>query len=246
MNKSILSEDIAHFEQTALIIEKNFYEEGRYEKLLSYENRPLIKDFRNDEETRNKYFAGITHLLKDNYPFAISDRYKKILQIKKSQHILGVINLNIDGILKVNDPQNVIDLEGNISWMYCSTCGMDISTESFIKNQGSFSCISCKKNIVKPSIPFRGQEIAQWDLRDSWMMLNACDSLIVLVDDYISPITYSFIEIVLKRDEQVRIISESDMNYENVDFDTININFINYSIDDFLDIMIESLSSRII
>jgi hypothetical protein len=78
------------------------------------------------------------------------------------------------------------------------------------------------------------------------MMLNACDSLIVLVDDYISPITYSFIEIVLKRDEQVRIISESDINYENVDFDTININFINYSIDDFLDIMIESLSSRII
>jgi len=77
-------------------------------------------------------------------------------------------------------------------------------------------------------------------------MLNACDSLIVLVDDYISPITYSFIEIVLKRDEQVRIISESDINYENVDFDTININFINYSIDDFLDIMIESLSSRII
>ena len=246
MNKSILSEDIAHFEQTALIIEKNFYEEGRYEKLLSYENRPLIKDFRNNEETRNKYFASITHLLKDNYPFAISDRYKKILQIKKSQHILGVINLNIDGILKLNDSQNVIDLEGNISWMYCSTCGMDISTESFINNQGSFSCISCKKNIVKPSIPFRGQEIAQWDLRDSWMMLNACDSLIVLVDDYISPITYSFIEIVLKRDEQVRIISESDINYENVDFDTININFINYSIDDFLDIMIESLSSRII
>ena len=246
MNKSILNEDISRFEQTALIIEKNFYEQGKFEKLLSYENRPLIKDFRNNEQTRNEYFASITHILKDHYPFPLSDRYKKILQIKKSHHILGVINLNIDGILKLNDPQNVIDLEGNISWMYCSNCGMDISTESFINNQGRFSCMACQKNIVKPSIPFKGQEIAQWDLRDSWMMLNACDSLIVLVDDYITPLTYSFIEIVLKRDKEVRIISESDINYENIDFDTTNINFINYSIDNFLDIMIESLSNRII
>ena len=78
-----------------------------------------------------------------------------------------MINLNIGGILKLNDPRNVIDLEGNINWMYCSTCGMDKRMESIINNQDDFSCVSCRNNILKPSIPFKGQDISQWDLKDS-------------------------------------------------------------------------------
>ena len=157
-----------------------------------------------------------------------------------------MINLNIGGILKLNDPRNVIDLEGNINWMYCSTCGMDKSMESVVKNQDDITCISCRSNILKPSMPFKGQDIAQWDLRDSWMLLNKCDNLTILVADQISPMTYSFIEIVRKRNKEIYIVDQSGEKYENMHSNMINLNFINYSIDNFLHIMIESLNNKII
>lgn len=246
MDESILIEDLSQFNQIALIIEKNFYEEGKFEVLFSYEKRPSIKDFRTNEKIRNEYFDNIIHILKDEYPFTVSSRYQRILEIKKSPNVVGIINLNIDGILTLNNPQNVIDLEGNINWVYCSTCGMDKSMESVVKNQDDITCISCRSNILKPSMPFKGQDIAQWDLRDSWMLLNKCDNLTILVADQISPMTYSFIEIVRKRNKEIYIVDQSGEKYENMHSNMINLNFINYSIDNFLHIMIESLNNKII
>ena len=246
MNSDILIDDLIEYNQIVLIIEKNFFENGKYEILFDYETRPSIKDFRSNEESRNQYFSHISHILKDDYPFAVSDRYRRILEIKKSQSISGIINLNIDGILKLEDPQNIIDLEGNISWLYCSTCGMDKSMESVIKNQDAVSCSGCKDNVLKPSIPFKGQDIAEWDYRDSWMLLNRCENLIILAQDRISPITYSFIEIVVKRNKAIHIISETSNKYEDLHVDMSSVNFIDYSIDNFLDIMIKSLENQVI
>ena len=77
-------------------------------------------------------------------------------------------------------------------------------------------------------------------------MLNECDNLIILADDQISPITYSFIEIVRKRNKEVYIVGQSSAKYESMYSDVVNLNFINYSIDNFLHIMIESLNNKII
>tara|TARA_B100000700_G_scaffold279143_1_gene327823 strand:- start:850 stop:1590 length:741 start_codon:yes stop_codon:yes gene_type:complete len=246
MINNTLIESMIQNNPIALIIEKNFYKQGKYEALFAYEKRPSIKDFRTSEETRNKYFLNLGVILKDDYPFKISDRYSKILDIKKSPVVSGIINLNIDGILKLEDPSNIIDLEGNISWLYCSTCGMDKSMESVINNQDEIVCIGCNNNILKPSIPFQGQDIAEWDYRDSWMLLNGCESLVVLSTEIISPITYSFIEIATKRNKEIYIAKETGNKYEDLDADMTNVNFLDYSVDAFLDIMIESLGNKIL
>ena len=51
MNSDILIDDLIEYNQIVLIIEKNFFENGKYEILFDYETRPSIKDFRSNEDT---------------------------------------------------------------------------------------------------------------------------------------------------------------------------------------------------
>ena len=73
----------------------------------------------------------------------MSSNYKKILNIEKAKEIIGIINLNIDGLLKLNGAQKLIELEGNISWFYCSECGLDKDVDLIINDQSEFLCNSC-------------------------------------------------------------------------------------------------------
>ena len=78
--------------------------------------------------------------------------------------------MNIDGILKLNGAKNVIDLEGNLNWLYCSKqCGMETSMESFANNQDDVLCSNCKDNSLKINLPFNGQEPSQWIFKDCWV-----------------------------------------------------------------------------
>ena len=168
------------------------------------------------------------------------------MNIEKANEIIGIINLNIDGLLKVNGAQKLIELEGNITWFYCSECGMDKDTNLIIKDLNEYNCDSCNKNILKPSIPFVGQEFSQWDLKDSWMLLNSCDNLIIFADNFLSPVTISFIDIVEKRSKNTYIISSDKINSEGFDFSSSNIEFINESNEFYLDLLIEKFGDSLV
>jgi len=208
--------------------------------------RPEIRKFRSDEDTRRVFLEDFIKVFKQTGSLELSSNYKKVLQIEKANEILGVINLNIDGLLKLNGAQKLIELEGNISWFYCSKCGMDKDTNLIIQNKDEFVCNSCHKNILKPSIPFVGQEFSQWDMKDSWMMLNSCDNLIIFADNFLSPVTISFIDIVEKRMKNTKIICSESLNSDIFDFSSNNIDFIYESSDLFLDSLIEAFGDNII
>ncbi|NSX01080.1 hypothetical protein CL640_004825 [bacterium] len=227
-------------------MEKNFYKDGQLETLLSYELRPEIKKFRSDENVRNSFLKDFIKVFEQIGLLELSSNYKKVLQIEKAKEILGVINLNIDGLLKLNGAQKLIELEGNISWFYCSQCGMDKDSQLIVQNKDEFVCNSCRKNILKPSIPFIGQEFSQWDMKDSWMMLNSCDNLIIFADNFLSPVTISFIHIVEKRMKNIKIICSESLNYDTFDFSSNNVDFIYESNEFFLDSLIETYGDSII
>ena len=214
--------------------------------LLSYELRPEIKKFRSDENVRNSFLKDFIKVFEQIGLLELSSNYKKVLQIEKAKEILGVINLNIDGLLKLNGAQKLIELEGNISWFYCSQCGMDKDSQLIVQNKDEFVCNSCRKNILKPSIPFIGQEFSQWDMKDSWMMLNSCDNLIIFADNFLSPVTISFIHIVEKRMKNIKIICSESLNYDTFDFSSNNVDFIYESNELFLDSLIETYGDSII
>lgn len=214
--------------------------------LLSYELRPEIKKFRSDENVRNSFLKDFIKVFEQIGLLELSSNYKKVLQIEKAKEILGVINLNIDGLLKLNGAQKLIELEGNISWFYCSQCGMDKDSQLIVQNKDEFVCNSCRKNILKPSIPFIGQEFSQWDMKDSWMMLNSCDNLIIFADNFLSPVTISFIHIVEKRMKNIKIICSESLNYDTFDFSSNNVDFIYESNEFFLDSLIETYGDSII
>ena len=214
--------------------------------LLSYELRPEIKKFRSDENVRNSFLKDFIKVFEQIGLLELSSNYKKVLQIEKAKEILGVINLNIDGLLKLNGAQKLIELEGNISWFYCSHCGMDKDSQLIVQNEDEFVCNSCRKNILKPSIPFIGQEFSQWDMKDSWMMLNSCDNLIIFADKFLSPVTISFIDIVEKRMKNIKIICSESLNYDTFDFSSNNVDFIYESNEFFLDSLIETYGDSII
>jgi len=196
--------------------------DGELEKLLSYELRPEIKSFRSDENTRSKFLDYFGKVFEKLGVLNLSSNYKKILNIEKSDQVLGIINLNIDGLLKINGAQKLIELEGNVNWFYCSECGMDKESSLIIENEDEYVCNSCGQNILKPSIPFIGQEFSQWDLRDSWMMLNGCENLIIFADNFLSPVTISFIDIIERRTKNTIIACsssmESDFSFERINF----------------------------
>ncbi|MDG2006505.1 MAG: Sir2 family NAD-dependent protein deacetylase [Thermodesulfobacteriota bacteirum] len=227
-------------------MEKNFYKDGQLEMLLSYELRPEIKKFRSDENIRNSFLEDFIKVFEQIGLLELSSNYKKVLQIEKAKEILGVINLNIDGLLKLNGAQKLIELEGNISWFYCSQCGMDKDSQLIVQNKDEFVCNSCQKNILKPSIPFIGQEFSQWDMKDSWMMLNSCDNLIIFADNFLSPVTISFIDIVEKRMKNIKIICSESLNYDTFDFSSNNVDFIYESNEFFLDSLVETYGDSII
>ena len=214
--------------------------------LLSYELRPEIKKFRSDENVRNSFLKDFIKVFEQIGLLELSSNYKKVLQIEKAKEVLGVINLNIDGLLKLNGAQKLIELEGNISWFYCSQCGMDKDSQLIVQNKDEFVCNSCQKNILKPSIPFIGQEFSQWDMKDSWMMLNSCDNLIIFADNFLSPVTISFIHIVEKRMKNIKIICSESLNYDTFDFSPNNVDFIYESNEFFLDSLIETYGDSII
>ncbi len=231
---------------TVILLEKNFYEDGKLEKLLSYELRPNIKEFRRYNEVRKNFVKDFAEKLNSMGSLKLSSNYKKILNIEKAKEIIGIINLNIDGLLKLNGAQKLIELEGNISWFYCSECGMDKDVNLIINDQSEFLCNSCNKNILKPSIPFVGQEFSQWDLKDSWMMLNSCDNFIIFADNFLSPVTISFIDIVEKRSKNIFIICSDSLNSASYDFSSTDIKFVYESNEVYLDSLIEKFGDSLV
>jgi len=231
---------------TVILLEKNFYKEGKLEKLLSYETRPNIGSFRSDSLVRDRFLDDFQKTMKEVAPLNLSSNYKKVLQIEKNKEILGVINLNIDGLLKVHGAQKLIELEGNITWFYCSQCGMDKDSMLIIKDKKEFNCSACGKNILKPSIPFVGQEFSQWDLKDSWMMLNSCDNLIIFADNFLSPVTISFIDIVEKRMKNISIVCSELLDDTLYDFENNNISFVNQSNESYLNLLIDTFGDSLV
>ena len=154
--------------------------------------------------------------------------------------------MNIDGILKLNGAQKLIELEGNISWFYCSECGMDKDSNLIVEDDKEFNCNSCGKNILKPSIPFIGQEFSQWDLKDSWMMLNSCDNLIIFADNFLSPVTISFIDIIEKRMKNTKIVCSESLDSTLNDFPNNNISFIYESNESYLNILMNTYGDSLV
>ena len=133
-----------------------------------------------------------TNFVANNLPGALS-----VITIAEKNNLFKAPETYMEKIsTKVNE-KNVIDLEGNLNWLYCSQCGMETSMESFANNQDDVLCSNCKDNSLKINLPFNGQEPSQWDLKDCWVLLNSCDLLILLVENFISPITFSYIELYL-------------------------------------------------
>ncbi len=244
MIKSILQEYILNSNNIAIIIEKNIYRDGEIEKMFDFEKRPHMSEYRNSSEIRDYFHKYTKKNLKKNFPFKPNNIYKKILKLDTSSSVRGIINMNIDGILKLNGAKNVIDLEGNLNWLYCSQCGMETSMESFANNQDDVLCSNCKDNSLKINLPFNGQEPSQWDLKDCWVLLNSCDLLILLVENFISPITFSYIELVKNRLDRIIITGNLiDFTMGNTPEFFSDSHYI-CSNNDFLDILLELTTKR--
>ena len=100
-SKKSTLQSIANSDDIVILLDKNFFESGRYEKLFSYETRPEINSFRAENSVREGFINNFIAALSGNYPFEISSNYKKILEIEKVNQVIGVINLNIDGLLLI-------------------------------------------------------------------------------------------------------------------------------------------------
>ena len=100
MDKVLLEQYILDSKKIAIIVEKNLFLDGKIERLFLPNNRPHINEYRKSKEIRESYQKFMKENLLSEYPFEINSIYKKILKLDENPLVQGIINLNIDGILK--------------------------------------------------------------------------------------------------------------------------------------------------
>ena len=78
------------------------------------------------------------------------------------------------------------------------------------------------------------------------MMLNSCDNLIIFADNFLSPVTISFIDIIEKRMKNTKIVCSESLDSTLNDFPNNNISFIYESNESYLNTLLNTYGDSLV
>lgn len=114
-----------------------------------------------------------------------NDAHKAIAWLEAVGKLCCVITQNVDDLHQKggNNPQNVYELHGNMSWMKCLGCNERYALDDLFLRYGSQPkapvCEKCG-GILKAEVIFFGEALPEKTLQDATYHASTCDLLIVI------------------------------------------------------------------
>ena len=175
---------------------------------------PDVKQFRNSVEVREEYWGKIQGFYPGIATASPTPCHEAIYEISLLSNVSCIMTQNVDGLHQKAGNENVLELHASIHWVTCPDCGKDHTmTETLAqleKGKKVPICSVCSGDMMKPPISFPDQPLPHWEIRESWMMLQHCELLIIVGANLVNEPVASFPFQVMNREDKVVIISEAE------------------------------------
>ncbi len=148
------------------------------------EFNPDINDFKENDKTKEKYWAKLSELYPKIAAAEPGEAHKAIYEMSLlCGGIEWIITQAVDGLHARAGCGNVLELYASIHWAQCLSCGkdyrmMDVLTSMSREGKKIPSCAVCRTGMLKPPVSFPGQPLPHWEIREGWIKVHGCDLLI--------------------------------------------------------------------
>ncbi len=175
---------------------------------------PDINDFRASRDARAQYWKKI----KEIYPVLADAKpnpaHEALAELEMIGNLDSIFTQTTDGLQQRAGSSSVMELNGTILWVTCTSCGKDYRTDEILsyleKGKEIPECEVCGKDILKPPISFPGQPPPHWEVREAWMRLRNCDLFLVVGSSLDAQPVSSFPTLAKENGAKVVIISERE------------------------------------
>ncbi len=123
-------------------------------------------------------FAEFTRACIRSYQVKPSGAHLALAKLEEQGHLAAVITQNIDGLHQRAGSRNVLEVHGNMSDIYCPTCGYRMSAEEFLKGEGRMVCPVCGK-LMRPDVVLYGEGLNEQVFRKAMQAMDQADTVIV-------------------------------------------------------------------
>ena len=175
---------------------------------------PDIRQFKTSKDIRVEYWEKIAEYYPRIASASPTPSHEAIYEISLLSNVACIMTQNTDGLHQKAGNENVLELHASIHWVTCPDCGKDHTmTESLSQMEKGKKipiCTVCSSDMMKPPISFPGQPLPHWEIRESWMMLQHCDLLVIVGSNLEMEPVASFPFQVMNRGDKVVIISEAE------------------------------------
>ncbi len=175
---------------------------------------PDVRQFKNNIETREVYWDKIRGFYPGIASASPTPGHEAIYEISLLSNVTCIMTQNVDGLHQKAGNENVLELYASIHWVTCPDCGKDHTMNETLaqleKGKKIPVCSVCSGDMMKPPISFPDQPLPHWEIRESWMMLQRCDMLVIVGANLDNEPIASFPFQVMNREGKVAIISEGE------------------------------------
>lgn len=103
--------------------------------------------------------------------------HKALVKLEEQGKLKAVITQNIDGLHQQAGSKNVLELHGNLTDYYCSSCKKEYTKEEFCQGSGTFFCSQCSK-VVRPKVVLYGEGL---DMSVYWTAVKFIQQAEILI-----------------------------------------------------------------
>ena len=103
--------------------------------------------------------------------------HKALVKLEEQGKLKAVITQNIDGLHQQAGSNNVLELHGNLTDYYCSSCKKEYTQEEFCQGSGTFFCKQCGK-VVRPKVVLYGEGL---DMSVYWTAVKFIQQAEILI-----------------------------------------------------------------
>ena len=148
-------------------------------------NEFTYQQFLHTEEGRKRHWRLLKEMGEMMAVTKPNPAHDAIAELEKLGKLDCVITQNVDGLHQRagNSEDRVIQLHGNITWVYCMSCGKRYPMDEILEwlKQGIEvpQCVECR-GILKPEVIFFGEAMPVWETRQAEQRSRNCDLCIVV------------------------------------------------------------------
>jgi NAD-dependent deacetylase len=120
-----------------------------------------------------------------------------------AQYQIPVVTMNVDGLHRRAGTQNLVEIHGNLDWVYCPSCRR---TEPFAIIEQRIDCLSCRR-VLEPNVVLYGDEIKEFP--QAIDLVETADVLLVIGTSFSTSTAGYVVDYARSRGCQVEVINSS-------------------------------------